>query len=146
MRAVQRLRPRWMRGHLLDNTLQTFTVIGPTGRGIKPWLFPRLRDGEGGALKSEARMDDSMGAAQMVAVLVIPVPCIMHLLPSLLGWLMPRWLARLAKLTAMYNPEVKSGHTPGGVRVTAHHSQRHERHSLSLGKAFQDDDTVVFCT
>jgi hypothetical protein len=109
--------------HLLDYTLQTFAIIGPAGRGIKPWLFPRLRDGERDALKSEARMDDSIGAAQMVAVLVIPVPCIMHLLPSLLGRLMPRWLARLAKLTAMCNPEVKSGHTPSGVRVTAHHSK-----------------------
>jgi hypothetical protein len=91
-------------------------------------------------------MDDSIGAVQMVAVLVIPVPCIMHLLPSLLGRLMPRWLARPAKLTDMHNPGSTRGHTPGGVRVTAHHSQRHERYSLSLGKAFRDDNTVVFCT
>jgi hypothetical protein len=91
-------------------------------------------------------MDDSIGAAQMVDVLVIPVPCIMHPLPSLTVWLMPRWLARLSKLTDMHNTGVKGDYSPGGVCVTAHYPQRHERRSLRRDKAFQDDDTFVFYT
>jgi hypothetical protein len=73
----------------------------------------------------------------MVDVLVIPMPCIMHLLRSMIGRLMPRWLARLAKLTDMHNTGVKSGYTSIGVRVTAHHSQRHERNPLSRNKHFR---------
>jgi hypothetical protein len=72
------------------------------------------------------------------------MPCIMHLLRSMIGRLMPRWLARLAKLTDMHNTGVKNRYTSSGVRVTVHHSQRHERNSSSRDKAFQDDDTVVF--
>lgn len=73
----------------------------------------------------------------MVDVLVIPMPCIMHLLRSMIGRLMPRWLARLAKLTDMHNTGVKSGYTSIGVRVTAHPSQRHERNPLSRNKHFR---------
>jgi hypothetical protein len=71
---VQRHHPRWMMCHLLDNALQTSAVIGPASRGIKPSPFLRPRHREGSTLKSETRMDDSIGAAQTVDVLVIPMP------------------------------------------------------------------------
>jgi hypothetical protein len=90
-------------------------------------------------------MDDSIGAAQMVGTLVIPVPWIMDIRRSLLGLLMPRCLARLAKLMDMHNTGVKSDYTPGGVHVIVHHSQRNERYPLDSRDEIRDGNTIVFC-